>query len=525
MERAPPSPLHPALLPPGTVVGSWRVLAWAGRGVYGAVYRAVPVHSELAPPVALKLALVPGDPRFAREVELLFRMRHPSIPRLWDSGEWQHPSGALHPFVVMEWVDGVPLYDWARQNPALSAQVPRLLAQLSRALQALHAHGGVHRDLKGENVLVRRSDGRAVLTDFGSGIYPDTATLTPPSMYPGTPAYRSPESWLFELQFSRDASARYAATAADDLYALGVTACRLLTGKYPEFTDPRKDEHGTWHLDSVLAPAELGELEPSLRAWIVRLLSVRPQERGTAAQRAQELEQAAAHAVAQSRPPSSAGAALSAPPSEPSSVSPALNAPLRSREETQALTSEARQAATPREAREPPREPSPLARASAGQVRAPAHARPWRPLLATAAAGLALATWVWWLAPGKPVQKPSTAQAAAERGDPPDAGTAGLAEALASTSTSSAPGLQAPEVMAEDTPPEPEEEQARPDAKGRCPHKRQMALNGGCWLQLSLTREECEDSGGHMFKGMCYVPVIPTGHRHTPTSTPVNQQH
>src|SRR5512140_2250053 len=138
MERAPPSLPHPAMLPPGTVVGSWRVVAWAGRGVYGAVYRAVPEHSELAPPVALKVAQHPADPRFARERELLFRLRHPSIPRLWDAGEWLHPSGARYPFVVMEWVDGVPLYQWARLNPGYSAQVPRLLAQLARALQAVH---------------------------------------------------------------------------------------------------------------------------------------------------------------------------------------------------------------------------------------------------------------------------------------------------------------------------------------------------------------------------------------------------
>ncbi|MFL5349339.1 MAG: protein kinase domain-containing protein [Hyalangium sp.] len=489
--------LHPAMLPPGTVVGSWRVVAWAGRGGCGAVYRAVPKHSELAPPVALKMALIPGDPRFAREVELLSRMRHPSIPRLWDSGEWHHPSGALYPFLVMEWVDGVPLYEWARMTPATSTQVPRLLTQLARALQAVHARAAVHRDVKGDNILVRRSDGRAVLTDFGSGIYPDTATLTPPAMYPGTPAYRSPESWLFELQFSRDASARYAAGPADDLYALGVTACRLMTGKYPELPEPRKDEHGLWRLDCVLAPAELRDVEPGLGALILRLLSVRPRERGTAAQLAEALEQAQAHARAESPPRSIAEVAPAARPSEPSSVSPAPSAPLH----------------------------SPLRGASAGRASAAARARPWRPWLVPTAASLILATWVWWLSPGKPVAPSSPEQPRVTGAEQPDAGTAGLAEALASASTNSAPGLQAPEAMAEDTPPEPEEEQARPDAKGRCPHKRQVALNGACWLELSLTGQECEDSGGHMFKRTCYVPVIPAGRKHTPTSSPSHKRH
>ena len=118
----------PAQLPPGTVVGKWRVVAWAGRGVYGAVYRAVRVEREdesLANSVALKMGLLPEEPHFDREVELLSRTRHPSIQRLWDSGEWRHASGAVHPFFVMDWVDGVPLYEWARQHgPFQPAGVP-----------------------------------------------------------------------------------------------------------------------------------------------------------------------------------------------------------------------------------------------------------------------------------------------------------------------------------------------------------------------------------------------------------------
>ncbi|MBN1204174.1 MAG: protein kinase, partial [Myxococcaceae bacterium] len=201
--------LNPALLPPGTRVGDWLVVAWAGQGVHGAVYKAVPVDNPLASPVALKLALLPRDPRFAREVELLSCVRHPSVPRLWEHGEWQHPGGARYPFLVMDWVQGSPLYDWARQHNPSSQQVLRLLAQLASALRALHAQGCLHRDLKGDNVLVRHSDCRALLTDFGSGRFPDAPTLTPDLLPPGTPAYRSPEAWLFSLHFFRDPNARY----------------------------------------------------------------------------------------------------------------------------------------------------------------------------------------------------------------------------------------------------------------------------------------------------------------------------
>jgi serine/threonine protein kinase len=142
-----PSSLSPAALPVGTLVGRWRVVAWAGRGTHGAVYRAVPADKEHAAPVALKMALVPRNPRLAREAELLSRFRNPSIPRLWDEGEWQHPGGDFFPYVAMEWIEGVPLYAWARQQPFSAPTACQMLAQLARALQSVHAQGCVHRDV------------------------------------------------------------------------------------------------------------------------------------------------------------------------------------------------------------------------------------------------------------------------------------------------------------------------------------------------------------------------------------------
>ena len=483
------SSLNPALLPLGTQVGPFRVVDWAGRGVHGAVYRAVRIGQEHLPPVALKLALLPEDPRVDRERELLSRSLHPHIPRLVAHGLWRSPSGSLHPFIAMEWIDGVPLYDWARLFRPSAAQQLRLLSPLALALQYLHAQGAFHRDLKGGNVLVRRSDSRVFLTDFGSGIYPGADTLTPQQLPPGTPAYRSPEAWLFTLQFRRT-SERYLAGPADDVFALGVTACVLATGAYPDMGLPRKDEHGTWHMDSLVLPQALfsAQVAPPLRELILRMLSIPPEQRGTPAQLAQALEQAADSLTPRGSPPPSASAPE--PPAVRSTHAPA-SAP-----------------DAPPRARQPSR-------------------RRW---LAMAAAAGALATWAAWMAPHTYPWEPAgpahsrVAEARRDAAGSPDAGPVGLGEAAASTAPVDPARPLAAETLAADTPPEPFEGQAQPNKKGRCPHPQQVILHGSCWLRLEVSSEKCEAFSGEMYQGACYVPIFPPGAKRPNTSDPRSPQ-
>jgi hypothetical protein len=128
---SPEEPVHPLI--PGTRVGAWRVKAWRGQGAYGAVYRAVRRGWRRSGPVALKVALLPWDGRLAREAELLSRLSHPSIPRLLERGGLKPFSGAEYPFIVMEWVEGTPLYAWAEQHAPSGKQVCRGLARLAEA--------------------------------------------------------------------------------------------------------------------------------------------------------------------------------------------------------------------------------------------------------------------------------------------------------------------------------------------------------------------------------------------------------
>ncbi|MBN1208812.1 MAG: serine/threonine protein kinase, partial [Myxococcaceae bacterium] len=288
------SPRDPAALPPGTVIGSWRVVSRCGEGSYGIVYQVEKVKQPEAGPFALKLAQYPMDPRFEREVELLWRGRHAHVPRLHDYGRWTHPDGVSFPYLVMDWIEGVPLYVWAARRRLSSRQVPRVLAQLARALEALHGESGVHRDVKGGNILVTE-EAQAFLTDYGSGLYPEARELTREPVPPGTPQYWSPESLRFQWRFRRSARARYKAGAADDVYALGVTAYRLVTGTYPPPAEgPESTEDDTeWTFGVRVSPEALVGACPELASVICQMLADEPSARGSAGEVARALEYAA----------------------------------------------------------------------------------------------------------------------------------------------------------------------------------------------------------------------------------------
>lgn len=269
---------------PGSTVGPWLILQRVGTGNYGVVFLARRAGDPDADPVALKVARLPRDARFEREAELLRRHQHPAIPRYEDAGVWISPSGQSYPFVVMEYVEGLTLYNWMRERPRSSREVLCVLAQVAGALAVAHTQAAVHRDVKGENIRVR-ANGQAVLLDWGSGWYSGAYPLTDTIVPPGTRRYRPLEQRAFMWRFRKDAEARWPSTPVEDLYALGVTFYRAVTGVYP----PPCTDGGEPVPCNVVRPSDLAVVCPELEDITLRLLSDDRKARGTAEQLVREV--------------------------------------------------------------------------------------------------------------------------------------------------------------------------------------------------------------------------------------------
>jgi serine/threonine protein kinase len=271
--------MHDDLPAIGATVGPWRILERFDSGSFGVVYRAQRADLPDSSPVALKIARQPGDPRFEREAEVLQRSHHPSIPRYEGKGVWTGPDGHDYPYLVMEWVQGSTLYPWFQEHLRSSLDVLQVAAQLAGALAFVHDRGVIHRDVKGANIRVT-PEGRAVLLDWGSCWLPTARLITDTLLPPGTSAYRAPEQREFMYRFRKDTEARWESRPSDDLYALGTTLYRLVTGTY---LPPCTDGAGLV-ARHVLRPSAMATVSPALEALVLRLIADAPKARGTAEQ-------------------------------------------------------------------------------------------------------------------------------------------------------------------------------------------------------------------------------------------------
>ncbi|HPA95438.1 MAG TPA: serine/threonine-protein kinase [Thermoanaerobaculia bacterium] len=219
------------------VAGRYRIVNRLGAGAMGEVYEAE--DQELGTAVALKLLHRESTmreevaARFRREVLLARRVTHPNVCRIFDLGVHRDErTGTEHLFLSMELVRGETLADRIAARGALDpGEVVPLARQLAAALDAAHAAGVVHRDLKCANVLLEEGPGgtRVVVTDFGLAralepeeFSPDGLILTAVGGVVGTPAYMSPE----QLTGGE-------VGPASDLYSFGIVLYEMVTGELP----------------------------------------------------------------------------------------------------------------------------------------------------------------------------------------------------------------------------------------------------------------------------------------------------
>ena len=226
----------PESLPPGTIIGPYRVVREIGRGGMGTVVLAERADGAFEKRVALKLVragLADGLlARFRAERRILARLEHPGIARLLDGGT----ADDGRPFLAMEYVEGEPITAYSdRHHLGVEARLA-LFAQVCDAVAYAHRQLVVHRDLKPSNILVETgAEGTPTvkLLDFGIAKLLETdadvaLVETAPEQRLLTPAYAAPEQVRGETP-----------STATDVYALGVLLYELLTGRRPFHLDER----------------------------------------------------------------------------------------------------------------------------------------------------------------------------------------------------------------------------------------------------------------------------------------------
>jgi serine/threonine-protein kinase len=240
----------PAL--PAQRIGRYRILKRIGWGGTGAVYLGERADGEFTQRVAIKLLRDDRmsrtqQARFLAERQILASLNHPDIARLLDGGVMDEDI----PYIVMEFIDGMPIDRYCDVNRLSVADRLRLFQRVCAAVQYAHSQLVVHRDVKPSNVMVT-TDGHVKLVDFGIAKLLDAETDRPVGPRPTlhlTPEYASPE------QVRGDA-----VTAVSDVYSLGVLLYQLLIGRRPY------DIPGSSATQIVRVVCEVDPAPPSERA-------------------------------------------------------------------------------------------------------------------------------------------------------------------------------------------------------------------------------------------------------------------
>jgi serine/threonine-protein kinase len=265
-----------------TIAGKYKVVRLLGEGGMGCVYQGEQMLGATARKVAIKTLhkhLSHDDSikaRFKREVGTVAALEHPNTIQVFDFGTME--DGTL--YIVMEFVQGRSVADVLEKDGAMPPErVVNILRQVSGSLEEAHNHGIVHRDLKPDNVVLAERAGQkdwVEVLDFGIAKRstehdPNEAKLTQQGMVLGTPPYMSPEQFTGQPVDVRS-----------DIYALGVMAYEMLTGRLPWEANTAW-EWASKHMTEPPTPLERQPLGPNvpdaMRSAITRALAKNKDER------------------------------------------------------------------------------------------------------------------------------------------------------------------------------------------------------------------------------------------------------
>ncbi len=245
-------------------LGPYTLLEEVARGGQGVVYRARDTRTGSV--VAVKrlaegaFAGPTARERLAREIDVVSRLDHPSIPRLLDVERLGSQS-----ILVLEWVDGVPVTRWAAETPRSARDIVARFADAADAILHAHQRGVVHRDLKPSNLLITPDEKPRIL-DFGLAMRldADETLLTRAGQFLGTPAYASPE---------QREGRREDVDVRSDVYSLAVVLFECLAGSLPFGT------HRPERADVPRLAARVDGADQDLDAILRRALALSPADR------------------------------------------------------------------------------------------------------------------------------------------------------------------------------------------------------------------------------------------------------
>ena len=283
----------------GELCGAWKLQEVIGVGGMGEVWLATRADGLFQAKAAVKFLRADGESaqfeaRFAQERALLARLNHPGIARLIDAGRLFG-----QPFLVLEYVEGMPLLDYAAEHATTVEARIALIREIGEAVSYAHSQLVVHRDLKPSNVLVTPG-GHVKLLDFGvagllEGREHDAATTSEATKIAGrglTVEYAAPE------QISGEATG-----VGSDIYSLGGLAYHLLSGRRAHLPDKpgraaleyavlhvtpdrvshaaalSSDKRDTTVKDTIPPPTDITRLHGDLDAIISRAIRIDPADR------------------------------------------------------------------------------------------------------------------------------------------------------------------------------------------------------------------------------------------------------